>query len=145
MKTNHFLLIALAFLFFTTKTEAQNDTRTITLVVKTDQITDTNDRNQVEFKGQPTGVENIDFTINAKVNEIIDWAGESQVDTPFEVDIKKVKYASGTDIFEKTLKGDVKVSGRIKKGNVGQVYKYKLYFRIKGERRTYTIDPKIQI
>ena len=96
-----------------------------------------------QFEGQERGTDTRNYTINAEVDDTITWNGESS-DGSSAINIKKIKYNKGTNVFsKKELEGETTVVGQIKEKTNGKPYKYKISFKIDNTRKKYTIDPKI--
>ncbi len=88
------------------------------------------------------------FTIKVKVGTDIVWEGVTAEGG--DVDIEKIIYKSGTNIFDKDSipgkidKGKEKVKLKVKKKTTpGNDYVYKIKYKV--SNRTYTLDPKIQV
>ena len=94
------------------------------------------------------------FVIDAVVDDVIVWEGESTSSGTDIVDIKKVDRGSGSKIFKNDRHNGRKVGGANKETVQDKVlydtkgkedHKYDISFRINGEGRNYKIDPKIRI
>jgi len=156
MKTSKksLILIAIFALLFSVNSFSQSITHHITLNVNTAKI-DSHNASDVSNFGQEDGSSNEDFTITVGVGDIIIWEGISSTfpddDT---VNITSINYKGQKNIFgENHLKGDrqepTKVRGTVVTGDVGDVVKYTISFKVlnNGVKRggTYHIDPKILI
>lgn len=96
-----------------------------------------------QFVDQEPGTDTREYTIYAEVDDTIIWDGESS-DGSAAIDIKKIKYNKGTNVFSKReLEGETTVTGQIKEKTNGKPYKYKISFKINNKGKIYTIDPKI--
>ena len=150
-----FLPAMTVFLFaaFATSALAQ-ETHTITLFVNTAEVNSRNTDAQCNF-GQGAGVSNEEFTIDARVGDIIVWKGVSTnaPDTDI-VSISAINHEGGVNIFDQnTLRGNGQfpevVIGTVVQGAPGDEEKYKLSFKVfNGDRQrngTFHIDPKIRI
>jgi len=120
---------------------------TITLYVNTDSITEQDIDSTCNF-GQPKGVSNKDYTINVHVGDDITWVGVSSSGDD-KVRIKKIKYVSDTEILNSNEINNAlfskKVHGKVKNGKKGDVEKYSIEFKIKGNNKKFEIDPKLQV
>lgn len=126
----------------------------VTLRVDTKEINKDNLSTTCDF-GQEEGISNEEFTITVNVGDVITWEGVSSTSPDTDVvDITKIKYVKGKNIFGKDLdttdKGkNQKVSGKVLSSTaVGGDYKYDISFSVttNGVKRngTFHIDPKIQ-
>ncbi len=152
--SNLFLtLIMLAALSFSSMTRVP-ETITITLNVDTRTINPSNLEEVCNF-GQGEGVSNEDYTVEARLGDIIVWQGVSSTapDTD-EVQIKAINHEGGARVFSKNVLKDTRenpgiVMGVVSEGKDGEEEKYKVQFRVlnDGEKRggTFNIDPKIRI
>jgi len=87
-----------------------------------------------------------EFTIAAEVGDTIRWNGISTTQADATIQIRKIKYERGVNIFPFDEKdGDTIVEGTITKGKHGEDYKYVISFKINGTGPMYHIDPKIQV
>ena len=80
------------------------------------------------------------------MGDIIKWDGKAQSGND-TIDIKKIKWDKGTNIFDKdsiggieTVKGTVKHDTKDKKD-----FKYTIQFKINDSGRMYKIDPKVKV
>lgn len=127
----------------------------ITLEVNTAEITKNNKDVTCTFMKKPDNVTNEDFTIEAKVGDIIVWKGVSSSNPEGDrVDITAINHEGGKNVFGKNkLNGNGQqpetVIGTVVQGAPGDVDKYKISFKVfnAGTKRngTFHIDPKIQI
>jgi len=127
----------------------------ITLRVDTGQIDKKNASASCNF-GQAEGISNEEFTIEVNVGDVITWEGisSSSPDTDV-VDITKIKYVKGKNIFGKDL--DTADGGKHKKVSAQVLastavegdYKYDISFTVtnNGAKRngTFHIDPVIRV
>lgn len=126
----------------------------VTLNVDTGQI-DKKDASASCNFGQEEGISNEEYTIVVNVGDVITWVGISSSSPETDVvDITKIKYVKGKNIFGKDL--DTKDTGKQKKISakvlastaVEGIYKYDISFTVtnNGAKRngTFHIDPKIQ-
>lgn len=98
-----------------------------------------------QFTDQEPGTDTRDYTIYADVGDTIIWSGESS-DGSAAIDIKKIKYHKGTNVFnKKDLEGETTVVGTIQHKTEGKPYKYKISFKIDNTGKMYSIDPKITV
>ncbi len=96
------------------------------------------------FVDQEPGTDTREYTTYAEIGDTIIWRGES-TDGSAAVDIRKIKYHKGTNVFNKTdLDGETTVVGTIKKNTNGKPYKYKISFKIDNKGKMHSIDPKIK-
>ncbi len=127
---------------------------TITLFVNTAEINAQNMADQCNF-GQPAGTSNEEFTLNARVGDIIVWKGvSSNAPETDMVGISAINHQGGVNVFGKNvLNGNSQepemVTGTVVQGAPGDVNKYMLSFKVfnNGTQRggTYRIDPKIRV
>ncbi len=126
----------------------------VTLNVDTGQIDKKNASASCDF-GQAEGISNEDYTIVVNVGDVITWVGVSSSSPETDVvDITKIKYVRGKNIFGKDLdtadKGKhQKVSAQVLASTaIEGDYKYDISFTVtnNGVKRngTFHIDPKIQ-
>jgi hypothetical protein len=146
--TNRFLvLIAIVlFLFATSSCEScckKTKKHTIILNVNTNDITDYTISENSNF-GQAKDISNEGFTLHVKFGDQITWEGLAIPPSEGVVKIKKIKYASGTNFFDKeVLVGREKVVANVSNGSKGDVLKYILVFEVNDS--IYEIDPKLQM
>ncbi len=96
-----------------------------------------------QFTDQAPGTDTREYTIYAEVGDTIIWGGESS-DGSAAIDIRKIKYHKGTNVFKKKeLDGETTVVGEVQEKTNGKPYKYKIYFKIDNTGKMYSIDPKI--
>lgn len=128
-------------------------TITITLRVDTDNVNNKNLDQTCHFDGQPEGVSNEAFTIEANVGDVIVWQGVSSTSASDVVEITNITHDGsngGKNIFGKDLLPEGtsrKVTSRITQSSGEAGYKYKIAFKVtnKGKRSgTLHIDPVIQ-
>jgi len=138
-----FNLIAILLLSFSIKSYGQAQTHTVTLHVNTAEINQRNMSTTCNF-GQAEGISNEDFTIEVNVGDTIIWQGVSSSSDTDVVDITKIKYERGTNVFNgEEYDGTSTIVGKVLRETGGQDYKYILSFKINGKRATYSIDPKV--
>ncbi len=126
----------------------------VTLNVDTGKINKDNTSTTCNF-GQEEGISNEEFTIEVNVGDTVTWVGVSSSSPETDVvDITKIKYVKGKNIFGKDL--DTKDTGKQKKISakvlsstaVEGTYKYDISFTVtnNGVKRngTFHIDPRIQ-
>ncbi len=126
----------------------------VTLHVDTGTIDKKNASASCNF-GQEEGISNEEYTIVVNVGDVITWEGVSSSSPETDVvDITKIKYVKGKNIFGKDL--DTKDTGNKKRVSakvlsstaVGGDYKYDISFTVtnNGAKRNgiFHIDPKIQ-
>lgn len=151
MKTAIRLLIL--FVFVSVFNTFGQTTHYITLYVNTSAIDDGNTSTTCNF-GQEDGISNEDYTIEAAPGDIIIWNGVSSSSPNTDiVNIMKIKYESGTDVFnKKELEGNGQsgetVIGTVQSGKKDDVLKYKIEFTVynnNSKRGKYKIDPVIKI
>ncbi len=145
MKTFKSLLFALVFaLFFTGLSFSQNQID-VTLSCNVDSLkAGTPAYKACHFVDQDPETDTREYTTNADVGDTITWRGQS-TDGSAEIKIRKIKYESGTNVFNKPeLEGQTTVVGTVKNKTNGKPYKYKISFKIDNKRKTYSIDPKIR-
>jgi len=163
MKTTNRLLILMAIVLLVFIVTSCNQCQsakehTITLNVNTAQIVKPNINDYCDF-GQDSNISNEDYTIKAKVGDIITWKGLTSTEGDV-VNIVSINHIGGKNIFGKTnLKGNGEdpelVVGKVlnstyDKGNKKHdLYKYTIKFTVinNGVQRngTFHIDPKIQV
>jgi len=97
-----------------------------------------------QFTVQEPDTDTREFTTEVNVGDTILWEGVSS-DESGEIDIMKIKYAGGTNVFDKDeLDGTTTVSGRVRRNTKNKPdYKYIISFKINGTGKMYSIDPKI--
>ncbi len=144
--------LALFLLFSIQATQAQEpQTVVITLNVSTGQIDKQNLPTTCNF-GQPQNISNEDFTVEVNVGDVITWQGVSSTAPSTDiVEITKIKYVKGKNIFDKEdlVPGqNKKISGKaLTKTTAEDIYKYDISFTVtsNGKKRngTFHIDPKI--
>lgn len=156
MKTNKPCLV-LAFLlvaFFMTRAQAQEE-HVIILEVNTAEIQNPNVNDYCTFQGKDPATSNEDYTITARVGDIVIWRGVSISSPDDVVEIRAINHQGdrgGRDIFgQNQLQGDNgQVLGTIlNTTEEGTDYKYQLQFWVynNGTRRggTFNIDPRIRV
>ena len=120
---------------------------TITLYVDTGSINQQNIDSTCTFK-QDKGVSNKDFTTVVALGDKITWVGKSSSGND-KVKIKKIKYVNGVEILNnKEINNSLfsgKVHGKVNKGKEGDIEKYSIEIKIKGNSEKFIIDPKLQI
>lgn len=124
----------------------------ITLHVDTGAIDNKNLATTCNF-GQDASISNEDYTVVVNVGDIIVWEGVSSTSESDVVNITKIKYVRGKNIFAKDLDPDgadprQKVRAKVLSRTDGGEYKYDISFTVihNGVKRngTFHIDPKIQ-
>lgn len=129
----------------------ESKTVVVTLNVNTGQIDNKNLATTCNF-GQDQNISNENFTIEVNVGDSITWRGVSSTSPATDiVEITKIKYAKGKNIFGKDdlLPGkNKKISGKaLSKTTAEDIYKYDISFTVtnNGTKRngTFKIDPKI--
>lgn len=143
---------------FTIVRERQDQAQNIvvTLYVDTSLITNKNTASTCNF-GQPEGVSNEEFTIDANVGDTVTWQGlSSNAPETDHVNIKSINHEGGKNVFaQNVLIGDrgtpEKVVGKVvnKTGDEKKdQFKYKISFTVmnngKNRNGTFHIDPVIR-
>ena len=143
METLKSTFFSLIFIFACSTLYSQNEHRE-TLKCNVAALEAGNPAYQVcQFTAQEPGTDTRDYTIYAEEGDTIIWDGESS-DGTAAIDIRKIKYHKGTNVFDKKdLDGETTVVGIVENKTNGKPYKYKISFKINNTGRTYTIDPKI--
>ena len=150
IKTSFFLL----FSVFCFCTQAQ-EKHTIELTCSTSQLNDDN-INQVCNFGQNDNEPNENFTIEADVDDLVLWESKYKIADIGYIDIVKIDYESGVNIFkdkhiydDEDRSPDGKIYAVVKKGNDGEMLKYKITFDAYDKGGDFvgrfSIDPKIRI
>jgi len=150
-----YFLALLCFSLFLTDLQAQEE-HVITLEVNTAEIENPNVNDFCSFQGQDPEVSNEDYTIEARVGDIIIWRGVSTSSPDSDVvEIRAINHQGdqgGRDIFgQNVLQGENgQVIGTIvNTTEEGTEYKYLLQFWVynNGTRRggTFNIDPRIRV
>lgn len=145
MKTFNPLCFALVFaLFFTGLSFSQNQIEA-TLNCNVEALNNgTPAYEACHFVGQDPETDTREYTTYADVGDTITWRGQS-TDGSASIDIIKIKYEAGTNVFNKPeLDGQTTVVGTVKNKTNGKPYKYKISFKIDNKRKLYSIDPKIK-
>ena len=138
-----FKLFAILLLSFSINSYGQAQTHTVILHVNTAEITNQNISTTCNF-GQEEGISNEEFTIEVNVGDIIIWQGVSSTSDTDVVDITKIKYERGTNVFNiDEIDGISTVVGTVLRPTGNQDNKYKISFKINGTGATYAIDPKV--
>jgi len=141
-----FILVTIALLSFSNATFAQGQEHTITLKCHINRLQENNDPYKVcKFEGQ-TETDTRQFTVTGNVGDTFIWKGEAYAGSD-ELNITKIKYEKGTEIFDKeSHEGTktVKAVAKFKTKNKDP-YTYKISFKINGKGKTYHIDPKVKI
>jgi hypothetical protein len=131
---------------------SEQETVVITLHVDTGAIDNKNLATTCTF-GQADDISNEDYTVVVNVGDNIVWEGVSSTSESDVVDITKIKYVRGKNIFAKDLDPDgtgprQKVRAKVLSRTDGGEYKYDISFTVtsNGKKRngTFHIDPKIQ-
>ena len=98
--------------------------------------------------GQPSG-SNEDYTTNANVNDSITWQGQSSTQSNVTVNITKIQYDGGSDVFgASVLNGSgtpETVVGTVENDTNGDQETYSIFFTVSNRNGTFQIDPKMQI
>ena len=146
-------VLALIFSFSLSAQAFAQTERVITLQVNTGEINNRNVNEQSTF-GQPAGISNEEFTVEAEVGDTIIWEGISTVEGD-AVLIESINHEGdkgGRDVFGKNqLDGeDGIVRGTILNTTEAEAdYKYKITFRVvregRNRRGVYHIDPKLRV
>ena len=147
------LLLLLCFAISAISLSAQT-VHTITLFVNTAEINAQNMADQCNF-GQPAGTSNEEYTIDARLGDIIVWKGISTNAPGTDmVGISAINHQGGVNVFGKNvLNGNSQepemVTATIVQGAPGDVNKYMISFKVfnNGTQRggTFRIDPKIRV
>ena len=146
MKISKSFLLSIIFIFaFYTSTYSQDEHR-VTLKCNVAALQADNPPYQVcQFVNQEPGTDTREYTIYAEVGDTIIWDGESS-DGTAAIDIRKIKYHRGTNVFnKKDLEGETTVVGTVKNETNGNLYKYKISFKIDNTGKMYSIDPKVRV
>ncbi len=146
MKTFKSLFLSLVFVvFFTGLSYAQNQIdATLSCDVAALEAS-TPAYQACSFVDQQPGTDTREYTIYAEIGDAIIWSGES-TDGSAAIDIRKIKYDKGTNVFNKTdLDGETTVVGEVKKNTNGKPYKYTISFKVNNKGRMYRIDPKVSV
>lgn len=147
-------LLLSSFSDLTKPEQEESKTVIVTLNVDTGEITKDNTSTTCNF-GQEEDISNEEFTISVNVGDSVTWMGVSSSSPETDVvDITKIKYVKGKNIFGKDL--ETKDTGKQKKISakvlsstaVEGTYKYDISFTVtnNGVKRngTFHIDPRIQ-
>ena len=147
-------LAVICFTVFLTGLYGQEE-HIITLQVNTAEIQNPNVNDFCSFVGQESGVSNEDFTIVARVGDVVIWRGVSTSSPDDVVEIRAINHQGdmgGRNIFgANQLSGENgQVTGTIlNTTEEGADYKYMLQFWVynNGTRRggTFNIDPRIKV
>lgn len=126
----------------------------VTLFVDTDAITAENLSETCNF-GQPAGISNEDYTIEAAVGDEIVWKGVSTSDPEndrvriFSIEHRQGIRAFGRAKLKRQNAEESRVRGIISRGKPGEEEKYDLvFFVVQGDERNvqrFRIDPKLRI
>jgi hypothetical protein len=153
-RNSYHLLAVLCFSLFSTGIQAQEE-HVITLEVNTAAIENPNVNDFCRFQGQAPEVSNEDYTLEARVGDVVIWRGISISSPDDIVEIRAINHQGdqgGRDIFgQNQLQGENgQVTGRIlNTTEEGTEYKYLLQFWVynNGTRRggTFNIDPRIRV
>ena len=148
------LLAVLCFSLFSTVIQAHEE-HVITLEVNTSAIENPKVNDFCRFQGQAPEVSNEDYTLEARVGDVVIWRGISISSPDDIVEIRAINHQGdqgGRDIFgQNQLQGENgQVTGRIlNTTEEGAEYKYLLQFWVynNGTRRggTFNIDPRIRV
>jgi len=98
------------------------------------------------FVDQEPGTDTREYTIYAEIGDTIIWRGES-TDGSAAIDINKIKYERGTEVFKNPFKdGTSTVVRTIKNSTKGKKdYKYEITFKIDNKGKPFYIDPKVRV
>ena len=148
MKTKRIHLTVIAFLLclFSFDSYSQEVERTITLKCHINRLKENKDPYTVcKFEGQ-TEPDTREFTVTGNVGDSFIWKGEPYSGSD-ELDITKIKYEKGTQIFDNESIEGTKTVKAVAKFNTKEKdpYTYKISFKINGTGKTYHIDPKVKI
>lgn len=145
------LFLLLLLCGFCIPISAQVTVHVITLSVDTEQFDPRNPSASCQFLAEE-GTEVLvsdppeEFTIAAEVGDIIRWYGVSSSQPETMIEIRKIKYEKGVNLFPfKEKDGDRALEATITKGQPGDDYKYVISFKIDATGAMYHIDPKIQV
>jgi hypothetical protein len=87
-----------------------------------------------------------EFTFAVEVGDVIQWRGLSSTEPDVTVEIRKIKYDQGVNLFSSDeMEGDDVVEATVTHGRTGNDYKYVISFKKGGTGTMYRIDPKIQV
>ena len=161
MRTRNLLLIAVLLLVFGNAFVQGQQTHTITLYVNTAEITRENTNQVCYFIAETSGEDPIqsdgdleNFTIEVNLGDIVIWNGVSTSSEDDVVNIKRIKHQSGPDVFDNPdLPGNgqnrEQVQGTVRRGNKGDIEKYKIHFTVfineNPNPGNFKIDPKIKV
>lgn len=139
-----FLILLFTVLLFN-KSYGQEE-HTVTLICDVAALENSPAHEACSFSDQEPGTDSRDYTIYVTVGDSIFWNGESS-DGDAAIDIKKIKYDGGTNVFDTDeIDGSTTVIGLVKKSTKGQDdYKYKISFKVDDTGKMYTIDPKVSV
>jgi len=147
MKTSKQLVILLVITLFSFNNSAfaQAQEHQLTLVCNTDELK-TKKTHEACYFAQEPDVDPRKFLITVKVGDIINWDGKAKSgdDT---IEIKKIKWDKGTNIFDKdSIDGVETVTGIVKHDTKGKKdFKYTIQFKVNGSGKMYKIDPKVKV
>ena len=135
-----FLTLAIAFLF----TGFCFGQQTVTLICNPNAIDESGPTGACYFLGGE-GVNPVEFTTYASVDEVITWVGQATTDED-SIDVFMIKYQGGTNVFNSNeLGGERSVQGRIQNATPeDSPYKYEIRFKVNSTGKLYKIDPLIR-
>jgi hypothetical protein len=151
MNNCKFLILTMAFGISVSAVSAQTTTHEITLLVDTATLSNQNPSASCQFMAGEGTVVLVDsppeaFTFEAEVGDTIRWSAVAMGGTGESIQIRKIKYDRGINIFPaREMDGENVVEATITKGNHGDDYKYVVSFKIGNTGAMYRIDPKIQV
>ena len=161
MRTKNLLLFATILLSLGKSYSQDQQTHTVTLYVNTAEITHQNTNQVCYIIAETSGEDPIqsdgdleNFTIEVNLGDIVVWNGVSTSSENDDVNIKRIKHEHGPDVFENPdLPGNgqnrEQVQGTVRRGNRGDIEKYKIHFTVfnNGNQRNgnFKIDPKIKV
>ena len=161
MKIRNQLLFAVLLLVLGNVFGQDQQTHTITLYVNTSEINRENVNEVCYFIAETSGEDPIqsdgdieNFTIEVNLGDIVIWKGVSTSSEDDVVNIKRIKHEKGPDVFDNPdLPGNgqnrEQVQGTVKRGNRGDIEKYKIHFKVlingNPPPGNFKIDPKIKM
>jgi hypothetical protein len=147
MKTFKPLILTLIFmLLFSGFTYAQNQIEATLICNVTALQNGTDAYEACRFLDQEPGTDTRDYTIYAEIGDTIIWSGQS-TDGSAAIDINKIKYERGTEVFKNPFKdGTSTVVRTIKHSTKGKEdYKYEITLKINNKGKPFYIDPKVRV
>ncbi len=98
--------------------------------------------------GQPSGT-NEDFTTDVNVGDTVTWTGQSSTQPSVTVNITKIQYDGGSDVFGTPVLGGTgspeTVVGTVENDTGGDEETYTIFFTVSNQNGTFHIDPKILV